>query len=72
MTMDIFVNGNAVRTDATHLHAFLCEHLPTQGLTLESAFACAVNNCFAPRTGWLQKPLVSGDRIDIIAPITGG
>jgi len=72
MTMDIFVNGSAVRTDASNLHALLCEHLPRQGLTLESAFACAVNNRFAPRAGWAQQPLAGGDRVDIIAPITGG
>jgi len=72
MSIEIFVNGQAERTDATDLLAFLSQHIPGRGLSLTAAFACAVNNQFAPRAAWARTPLNDGDRIDLIAPITGG
>lgn len=35
-------------------------------------FAAAVNLQFVPRTQYANTPLHEGDRIDIIAPVTGG
>lgn len=35
-------------------------------------FAAAVNLQFVPNTQYTQKLLQPGDRIDIIAPVTGG
>ena len=35
-------------------------------------FAAAVNLQFVPNTQYAQHLLQSGDRIDIIAPVTGG
>jgi sulfur carrier protein len=35
-------------------------------------FAVAVNLQFVPKTQYAKTPIKAGDRIDIIAPITGG
>ena len=37
-----------------------------------AVFAAAVNLQFVPRTAYAQHQLNDGDRIEIIAPITGG
>lgn len=37
-----------------------------------AVFAAAVNLQFVPRTAYAQRTLAEGDRIEIIAPITGG
>ena len=66
--LDIFLNGTPVQTQATDLQALLQE----RGQDLNAAFACAINNQFVPRVQWPQRPLQAGDRIELIAPITGG
>ena len=68
ITRNIMVNGQTEQTTAPHLQALLLR----RGLSLQSAFACAVNNQFVPRPRWTETSLAEGDRIDIIAPITGG
>lgn len=35
-------------------------------------FAAAVNLQFVPNTQYAARPLSDGDRIEIIAPVTGG
>jgi sulfur carrier protein len=50
------------------LQALLLE----RGHDLNSALACAINNHFVPRAQWPSQPLQAGDRVDVIAPITGG
>jgi len=62
----------------------LINNLPTElpeGSTLDDAvtqvrpqppFAAAVNKTFVPRTRYTATPLADGDRIDLIAPVTGG
>ncbi|MDL2337205.1 MAG: sulfur carrier protein ThiS [Pseudomonadota bacterium] len=35
-------------------------------------FAAAVNMHFVPNTRYTTTPLQAGDRIDLIAPVTGG
>lgn len=35
-------------------------------------FAAAVNMNFVPNTRYRETPLRDGDRIDVIAPVTGG
>jgi len=65
---DVFVNGAALRTAAPTLQALLQE----RGFALDAAFACAINNSFVPRAHWPQHALQAGDRVDVIAPITGG
>lgn len=37
-----------------------------------AVFAAAVNLQFVPRGNYTQQVLAEGDRIEIIAPITGG
>ncbi len=37
-----------------------------------AVFAAAVNLQFVPRSAYAQQVLTEGDRIEIIAPITGG
>jgi sulfur carrier protein len=37
-----------------------------------AVFAAAVNLQFVPRTAYAQHRLSEGDRVEIIAPITGG
>jgi sulfur carrier protein len=67
-TRHIHVNGQPVQTQATQLQALLLE----RGHALNSAMACAINNHFVPRVEWPQRALQDGDRVDVIAPITGG
>jgi sulfur carrier protein len=66
--LDIYVNGEAIQTQAVHLQALLLE----RGHALNGAFACAINNSFVPRVQWPERQLQAGDRVDVIAPITGG
>ncbi|MDM7944360.1 MAG: sulfur carrier protein ThiS [Hydrogenophaga sp.] len=37
-----------------------------------AVFAAAVNLAFVPRGNYAQHVLAEGDRVEIIAPITGG
>ena len=67
-TFEISLNGKRVETDAANLQALLL----AQAYDLKSAFACAVNNSFVPRQQWPDRRLESGDRIDVVTPITGG
>lgn len=41
-------------------------------LALTPPFAAAVNLQFVPNTQYPHTPLHEGDRIDLIAPVTGG
>lgn len=41
-------------------------------LQAKPPFAAAVNLEFVPNTQYARKPLQHDDRIDIIAPVTGG
>ena len=68
MTIDISLNGERLNVDAATLQALLL----ASGYKLEAAFACAINNTFVPRPQWPERTLKSGDKIDIVTPITGG
>jgi sulfur carrier protein len=67
-TFEISLNGKRTETGATTLQALLL----AQGYVLTNAFACAINNSFVPRPQWPQREVQSGDRIDVVTPITGG
>ena len=67
-TLEISLNGEKLATDAATLHALL----ESRGYDFGSAFACAVNSGFVPRSQWAARVLNSGDRIDVVTPITGG
>ena len=64
----VSLNGERIETGEATLQALL----QTRGYALKSAFACAVNNRFVPRPQWPACALQSGDRIDVVTPITGG
>ena len=66
--LEISLNGEHIATGAATLQSLLME----RGFDLKSAFACAINNAFVPRPQWPERVLQSGDRIDVVTPITGG
>lgn len=68
MTIDVSLNGERLNVEAATLQALLL----ARGYKLDTAFACAINNTFVPRTQWAGRGLVNGDKIDIVTPITGG
>ena len=68
MTLHLSLNGQAMSTDAITLQTLLL----AQGYDLTTAFACAINHGFVPRTQWPVRALENGDRIDVITPIAGG
>lgn len=41
-------------------------------LQAQPPFAVALNLQFVPKTGYAQASLSEGDRVEIIAPVTGG
>lgn len=67
-TRRLSFNGQAIDTAAPSLQDLLVE----RGYDLQAAIACALNTCFVPRAAWPQHSLNAGDRIDVVAPITGG
>jgi sulfur carrier protein len=67
-TFEISLNGERLQTQAGTLQALLL----TRGFELQKPFACAINNAFVPRPQWPERALQKGDRIDVVAPITGG
>jgi sulfur carrier protein len=66
--LEVSLNGQRIAADARTLQALL----EARGYDFKSAFACAINNAFVPRPQWPQRALQSGDRIDVVTPITGG
>lgn len=66
--IEIHVNGAPFQTLADCLQGLLIE----RGYALNSAMACAINNHLVHRAEWPQRALAQGDRVDVIAPITGG
>jgi sulfur carrier protein len=67
-TFEISLNGQRLETEAATLHALL----EARGYDFKTAFACAINNTFVPRPQWPKRAIQSGDRIDVVTPITGG
>jgi sulfur carrier protein len=68
MTIDISFNGKRLTTQAPTLATLLHE----RGYRADAAMACAVNGLFVPRAQWAQQGLRAHDRIDVVAPVTGG
>jgi sulfur carrier protein len=64
----VSLNGRPCRTSALHLQALLEQ----QGYDLRAAFACAINQAFVPRSCWDRTALQPEDRVDVVAPVTGG
>ena len=67
-TFEVSLNGKRLDTNAANLQALLL----AQAYDSKTAFACAINNSFVPRQQWPEHRLKSGDRIDVVTPITGG
>ncbi len=66
--MQVHLNGQTLYTTS----ATLFELLKEQSFDFETAFACAVNQHFVPRTQWHKLALQDDDQIDAITPVTGG
>ena len=64
------LNGQACDLPA---EATLQALLRQRGYDMDAAaFACAVNGRFVPRSQWSLHALGEGDRVDVVAPVTGG
>ena len=67
--MALSVNGEQVASAAPTLAVLLAE----RGFDASAGgFACAINGGFVPRARWSAQALADGDRIDVVAPVTGG
>jgi len=65
--MNIFINQTPVELQG---NATVADAVAHQGA--KPPFAVAVNLQFVPNTRYAVHPLQHGDRIEIIAPVTGG
>lgn len=69
--MKVLINAQPVELSPGATVAGAVAHQQSaHGLT--GPFAVAVNLQFVPRAQYDQTPLREGDRIEIIAPVTGG
>ena len=67
VTIQVMINDVAIALPAT---ATLTDAVVQFGI--KPPFAAAVNLQFVPNTQYPKTPLHDGDRIDLIAPVTGG
>ncbi|WP_336276309.1 sulfur carrier protein ThiS [Bartonella sp. CB178] len=65
--MQVFVNGENIRTEVTYLNSLLKE-LGYEGDWL----AIAINAEVIPVVAWSQFVLHEGDKIEILSPMQGG
>lgn len=65
--MNVTINQQAATLPA---HATVQDALAT--LAARPPFAVAVNTRFVPNTQYASHALREGDRIEVIAPVTGG
>lgn len=65
--MNVIINQQATTLPA---HATVQDALAT--LAAHPPFAVAVNTRFVPNTQYASHTLHDGDRIEVIAPVTGG
>jgi sulfur carrier protein len=66
-TIEVLINQTPYRLPAG---ACLSDAIAAAGV--QPPFAAAVNLEFVPKTRHASHPLCAGDRIELIAPITGG
>lgn len=66
-TITVLINNTSF---TLHAPAKLVDAVTQFGI--QPPFAAAVNLQFVPNTRYPQTPLHDGDRIDLIAPVTGG
>lgn len=65
--MQVLINNQAHQLPD---HATLADAV--QALGASGPFAAALNLRFVPRSQYAQTPLAEGDKVEIIAPVTGG
>jgi sulfur carrier protein len=65
--MHVFINKNPYELPE---HATVADAIAA--IDAKPPFAAAVNTQFVPRTHYTEHRLQSGDRVEIIAPVTGG
>ena len=65
--MNITINQHPVELPANATVADAVAHWQAQ-----PPFAVAVNTDFVPRSRYAAHPLAEGDRMEVIAPVTGG
>jgi sulfur carrier protein len=66
-TLTVLINQETYRLPPG---ATLADAIASYGI--RPPFAAAVNLEFVPRGQYVQRQLAEGDRIELIAPITGG
>ncbi|TXT37647.1 MAG: sulfur carrier protein [Comamonadaceae bacterium] len=66
-TLKLLINGTPYEFPA---HATLADAVARLGI--QPPFAAAINLQFIPNTQYPHTPLHEADRIDLIAPVTGG
>lgn len=67
MTIQVLINQKAVPLAAD---TPLAEALAQQAFS--PPYAVAINTQFVPRSAYAQTLLKSGDRVEVITPVTGG
>jgi sulfur carrier protein len=65
--MQIFINQKSVNVAE---QAYVKDAL--EAIEARPPFAVAVNTVFVPRTQYATHTLNSGDRVEVISPVTGG
>lgn len=65
--MNITINQQAVELQANATVADAVAHWQAK-----PPFAVAVNTEFVPKSRYAMQPLAEGDRVEVIAPVTGG
>lgn len=69
--MNVWINAHPVELPDAATLADAVAHATAQR-PADAPFAVAVNLRFVPRSQYPHTPLHEGDRIEIIAPVTGG
>ncbi|WP_297425558.1 sulfur carrier protein ThiS [uncultured Acinetobacter sp.] len=65
--MNIYLNGQAIDTQSLNLADLLLEHDMDA-----SVVATAIDGDFVPRSQYHCTPLMSGQKIEVLAPMQGG
>lgn len=65
--MNITINQQAVELQTGATVADAVAHWQAK-----PPFAVAVNTHFVPKSRYAEHPLAEGDRVEVIAPVTGG
>ena len=64
--MNISLNGQPLEFQGQSVAELIAAQMPPP------PFAVAVNTRFVPKSQYAHQPLQEGDRLEVIAPVTGG